>query len=203
MDICVKRIDHLGIIAGVIKDLNLIKNIDDRLKNDTMEQEYITPGEAIAGMIINGLGFSDRPLTLTPQFFHSKDMEKLFKKGIKADYFNRHKLGRVLDQAHAYSCEKLFYELSSIACKQENIDVSFNSEDTTTFSLTGEYARDVDEHTIKIVRGYSKDHRRDLKQVVHELLVSQDGGIPLMMKSWDGNASDNKIFVTTQVVPKK
>lgn len=29
---------------------------------------------------------------------------------------------------------------------------------------------------------------------MHELLVSQDGGIPLMMKSLDGNASDNKIF---------
>lgn len=27
-----------------------------------------------------------------------------------------------------------------------------------------------------------------------ELMVSQDGSIPLMMKNWDGNASDSKIF---------
>ena len=45
-----------------------------------------------------------------------------------------------------------------------------------------------------LTHGYSKDHRPDLKQIIHELLVSQDGGVPLMMKSWDGNASDNKIF---------
>jgi transposase len=190
----IKRLDHLGIVAGVIKDLKLIETIDQRLQKDKNDQEMITPGEAIAGMIMNGLGFSDRPLSLTPQFFETKALETLFRPGVMADYFNRHKLGKVLDTAHDYGCDQLFYELSSQSCAQEQIDMRFNSEDTTTFSLTGEYSDDVDEHTIKITHGYSKDARPDLKQAVHELLVSQDGGIPLMMKSWDGNASDNKIF---------
>ena len=26
-------------------------------------------------------------------------------------------------------------------------------------------------------------------------MVSQDGGVPVMMKSWDGKANDNKIFL--------
>ena len=194
MDMEIKRLDHLGIVAGVIKDLRLIEAIDRRLTKDENNQEMITSGEAIAGMIINGLGFSDKPLSLTPQFFETKALETLFRPGVAADHFNRHKLGKVLDAAHGYGCEQLFYELSSQSCAQEQIDMRFNSEDTTTFSLTGEYTEDSDEHTIKITHGYSKDDRPDLKQVVHELLVSQDAGIPLMMKSWDGNASDNKIF---------
>jgi transposase len=194
MDMEIKRLDHLGIVAGVIKDLKLVEAIDQRLQKDENDQEMITPGEAIAGMIMNGLGFSDRPLSLTPQFFETKALETLFRPGVTADHFNRHKLGKVLDSAHSYGCEQLFYELSLQGCAQEQIDMRFNSEDTTTFSLTGEYSDDVDEHTIKITHGYSKDDRPDLKQVVHELLVSQDGGIPLMMKSWDGNTSDNKIF---------
>jgi transposase len=33
-----------------------------------------------------------------------------------------------------------------------------------------------------------------LKQAVLALMVSQDGGVPLASKSWDGNASDTKIF---------
>jgi transposase len=33
-----------------------------------------------------------------------------------------------------------------------------------------------------------------LKQAVLELMVSQDGGVPLVSKSWDGNASDTQIF---------
>jgi transposase len=190
----IKRLDHLGIVAGVIKDLGLVEAIDKRLQKDTQNQEKITPGEAIAGMIMNGLGFSDRPLSLAPQFFETKALEVLFRPGVLASDFNRHKLGKSLEQAHDYGCERLFFELSSESCLKENIDLKFNSEDTTSLSVTGEYARDVDEHTIQITHGYSKDHRPDLKQIIHELLVSQDGGVPLMMKSWDGNASDNKIF---------
>lgn len=190
----IKRLDHLGIVAGVIKDLGLVEAIDKRLQRDTQNQENITPGEAIAGMIINGLGFSDRPLSLTPQFFETKALEVLFRPGVIASDFNRHKLGRSLEQAHDYGCERLFFELSSESCLKEKIDLKFNSEDTTSLSVTGEYGGDVDEHTIQITHGYSKDHRPDLKQIIHELLVSQDGGVPLMMKSWDGKASDNKIF---------
>src|SRR3954463_16384513 len=62
----VERLDHLGVIASVIKDLGLIAMIDTRLVPD--EQEVITPGEAVAAMIVNGLGFANRPLSLTPQF---------------------------------------------------------------------------------------------------------------------------------------
>ena len=42
--------------------------------------------------------------------------------------------------------------------------------------------------------GHSKDYRPDLKQAVLELMVSQDGGVPFVSKSWDGNTSDTKIF---------
>lgn len=194
MEIDIKRLDHLGIISGVMKDLGLIEAIDKRLQKDKNNQEKITPGEGVAGMILNGLGFSDKPLSLTPQFFKTKALEVLFRPGIEGHHFNRHKLGKILDAVHEYGCEQLFYELSSQSCAQEAIDLRFNSEDTTSFSLTGEYDEDSDEHKIRITHGYSKDHRRDLKQVVQELLVSQDGGVPLMMKSWDGNSSDNNIF---------
>src|SRR6266849_2711023 len=143
---------------------------------------------------VNGLGFSDRPLTLTPQFFVNKPLDLLFREGVRAEMFNRFKLGRTLDEAHAYGCDLLFSELSLAVCSQERIDTRFNHLDTTSFSLTGDYVPDSDEHAIAITHGYSKDHRPDLKQAVLELMVSQDGGVPLVSKSWDGNASDTQIF---------
>ena len=60
----VERLDHLGIIATVIRDLGLIEMIDARLMPD--EQEEITPGEAVAGMILNGLGFANRKYSANP-----------------------------------------------------------------------------------------------------------------------------------------
>lgn len=188
----VKRIDHLGIVAGVIKDLGIIELINERIPEHPKEE--ISAGEAVAGMIINGLGFSNRPLSLTPQFFQSKAMERLFRKGIDASFFNRFKLGRALDDCYDYGCSNLFAEISLAVCKKEKVDCRFNSEDTTSFSLTGEYEPDTDEQAIHITHGYSKDFRPDLKQAVVEMMVSQDGGVPTVYCAHSGNSSDTQIF---------
>ena len=188
----VERLDHLGLIASVIKDIGLIDMIDRRLVPD--EQEVITPGEAVAGMILNGLGFANRPLSLTPQFFANKPLDLLLREGLDAAMFNRFKLGRTLDEASAYGCDLLFEELALAIWAHEGIDRRVNHLDTTSFALTGAYAPDRDEHAIHITHGYSKDHRPDLKQVVLELMVSQDGGVPCVSKSWDGNISDTQVF---------
>src|SRR5713101_5441536 len=166
--------------------------LDSRLVPD--EQEVITPGEAVAGMILNGLGFTHRPLSLTPQFFANTPLDLLFRDGVEAEMFNRFKLGRTLDEVHTYGCDLLLSELALAVCTREGIEQRFNHLDTTSFSLSGDYVPESDEQAIPITHGYSKDHRPDLKQAVLELMVSQDGGVPFVSKSWDGNASDTKIF---------
>jgi transposase len=188
----VERFDHLGLIASTIKDLGLIAMIDARLAPD--EQETLTPGEAVAGMILNGLGFANKPLTLTPQFFANKPLDLLFRQGVQAEMFNRVKLGRTLDELHTYGCDVLFSELALAVCAQEGINQRFHHLDTTSFSLNGDDVPESDTQAIHITHGYSKDHRPDLKQAVLELMVSQDGGVPMASKCWDGNASDSQIF---------
>jgi transposase len=94
-----ERLDHLGLIAEVIKDLGLIDRIDGRLVPD--RQEEITPGEAVAGMLLNGLGCAHRPLSLTPQFFADTPLDLLFREGVGAEMCNRFKLGRTLDEVYA------------------------------------------------------------------------------------------------------
>jgi transposase len=190
--VTVERLDHLGLIAEIIKDIGLIDMINARLVPD--RQEDITPGEAVAGMILNGLGFANRPLSLTPQFFANKPLDLLFREGVCAEMFNRFKLGRTLDEVHAYGCDLLFSELALAVCAQEGIDLRFNHLDTTSFALTGAYIPASDEQAITLTHGHSKDHRPDLTQAVLELMVSQDGGVPFVSKSWDGNASDTAIF---------
>lgn len=194
MDIVrVERLDHLGIVAGVIKDLGIIEAIDARIPPDPREE--ITTGEAVAGMILNGLGFSSRPMTLTPQFFENKPLEILFRPQVTCEHFNRFKLGRSLDQLFSYGCDLLFTQVAGQVVEKEGISLRYNCLDTTTFSLTGEYNSSSDEHAVVLTHGYSKDHRPDLKQAVLELMVSQDGGVPFGCKSWDGNTSDTEVFL--------
>jgi len=190
--LCTKRLDNLGIVMGTLREFGIIDLIYQKIGKDA--QHNISTGEAIAAMVMNGLGFVSRPLSLTPHFFQTKALDILFSREIAPDDLNRHRLGRTLDDIHTYGCELLYSEIASHVCKQISINEKFTSLDTTSFSVSGEYDVEMDENEITITHGYSKDHRPDLKQAILELVTSQDGGIPLMMKCFDGNASDNKIF---------
>ena len=55
----IARLDHLGVMSSVRKDLGLIDMLNARLVPDA--QAVRTPGEALAGMILNGLGLANRP----------------------------------------------------------------------------------------------------------------------------------------------
>ena len=105
-----KRLDHLGIVMGVIKEFGVMNLINERICQH--EQNNVTAGEAVAAMILNGLGFVTRPLSLTPNFFETKALDVLFDKDIKPDDLNRHRLGRVLDKIHEYGSELLFSEIA-------------------------------------------------------------------------------------------
>ena len=195
-NLSVKRLDHHGTVAGIIDDLGIVEIIDQHIEKD--EQELISAGIAIKGMILNALGFTNRPLTLTPQFFENLPMEHLFGKDIKPEYFNRHKLGRTLDQIFKNGSTTLFSKLAHNAITIEAVNTKTQSLDTTSLSVTGKYNIEIngslEPQPITITHGYSKDHRPNQKQLILELIVSQDSGIPLFMKVHNGNASDTVVF---------
>lgn len=82
-----KRLDHFGLIAGLCKKIRLVELIDDLLPK-TRGDVKISHGEAILAMIINGLGFSERRLYLTPLFFSDKATDKIFWEGFNPKYLN-------------------------------------------------------------------------------------------------------------------
>ena len=153
----VERLDHLGLIASTVKDLGLIDMIDARLVPDA--QEEITPGEAIAGMLLNGLGFANKPMTLTPQFFANKPLDLLFRAGVHAEMFNRFKLGRTLDEVHAYGCDVLFSELALAVCEHEGIAQRFHHLDTTSLALSGDDIPESATQAIHITHGGTFQNR--------------------------------------------
>lgn len=55
MQMKIERLDHLPVIAGIIREIGLIEKIDARIKPH--EDEIATTGQAIAALIICGMGF--------------------------------------------------------------------------------------------------------------------------------------------------
>jgi len=98
---------------------------------------------------------------------------------------------------YAHDLTKLFAGIASRArhlfgMKAEQVHV-----DTTSFSVSGDYARAqeagetaVEPALIAITYGYSRDHRDDLKQWMLALATTHDGDVPLFLQPLDGNRSD-------------
>src|SRR2546425_2987263 len=86
--------------------------------------------------------------------------------------------------------------LGGIACKPRRI-FGIKAEqvhiDTTSFSVSGDYARaeeTAEPAVIAITYGYSRDHRNDLKQWMLALATTHDGDVPLFLQPLNGNSSD-------------
>ena len=209
-DIEIKNLDHLGIVAGIIDDLGIVKKINDIVGIDSREK--INSGQIVKAIILNGLGFVSRPLYLFSQFFEDKAIEHLLGKGIKAEELNDDKLGRTMDKLYQLGLSKLFLMIALDAIKRYQVTTKYAHLDSTSIHLHGEYNKFshqkksteiIKEKPIYITQGYSRDHRPDLKQCVMDLIVSSDGDVPLFFRAGDGNESDKALFGKILVEFKK
>ena len=190
-----KVIDHLGLVAAMIDELELPQQIDQAIAQD-IEQRTLSVGQAAKAMILNGLGFVNQRLYLVPQFFASKPTERLIGEGIKSEHLNDDTLGRALDALYDYGVTALFSQLAAHAVSRLGLRSRFVHLDSTSFHVDGVYNSEAfpAEGVIHIRPGYSRDHRPDLNQVVLDLIVEQQAGIPLLMKPLSGNSSDKADF---------
>ena len=208
-EIEIKNIDHLGIVAGLIDEIGIVEIINSNLGIDVREK--ISSGTLVKAILINGLEFVSRPLYLFSQFFEDKGIETLLGAGIKADHINDDKIGRVMDKLYKHGLNKIFMEVVLSVIKKFQIDLKYAHLDATSFHLHGKYKKPQNQNKeteiiksipINIIRGYSRDHRPDLKQVVCDLIVNSEG-LPLFTRAGDGNEADKAVFGKILVEFKK
>ncbi len=188
----VERLDHLGIVAGICREIGLAEYLDARAGPS---QQQVSVGTATMAMILNGLGFSNRRLYLVSQFFATKPVEYLLGAGITAEMLHDDCLGRTLDWLHDHDPTALFAGIARQARQRFGIAARQIHVDTTSFAVTGEYDAELDAHTLAVTYGYSRDHRADLKQWMLALATTRQGDMPLFCQALDGNASDKATLV--------
>jgi transposase len=191
-----ERLDHHGLVAAMCQELGIAEKINARL-GPCSSSRIVSAGIAVVAMILNGLGFTNRRLYLTHQFFDDKPVEKLLGEGLKASDITDHTLGQALDEIAKYGSSQLFGEIAFDMALEQNLLGQLNHLDTTSLSVHGEYKNSDGVEAIEITHGYSKDHRPDLKQVVLSLVVNGPSALPLWMEPLDGNSSDKTSFHET------
>lgn len=195
-----KTLDHLGLVSGMYDELELVTQIDCLVQPDKTRRA-VSIGTLCKALVLNGLGFSQRTLYMVSSFFDGKPIEVLLGGGINASQLNDSVLGRALDAIHAYGCTRLFSQLSPVICEKLGLSPRFIHMDSTDFHLDGEYNAEQPpaegSKVLYLTKGYSRDHRPDLNQVVLNLIVENQAGIPLHMEALDGNSSDKTSFRET------
>jgi len=192
-----QTIEHLGLVSTMIDELGIVESIDNAIKQDKKERK-VTIGEAVKAMLLNGLGFANRQLYLVPQFFENKPLELLIKEGIEPNNLNDSVLGRALDSLYEYGVTPLFSLISQKALENLDLVPKYHHLDSTAIHVDGKYNSEEEkkEGVVHITKGYSKDHRPDLNQVMLEMICENSHGIPVAMRALDGNSSDKVSFET-------
>lgn len=177
---------HLPVIAHFCDRLKIKEIADKSLPWDKSQWE-ISPGTVIKGIIIDALS-GRSPLYRMNEFFETSDIEGLLGQGINASHFTDDRLGRTLDIIYKHGAAHLFSDIVISAINEFHLDLKMIHADTTSKSVYGDYEHQ-NPNSVKIVNGFSKDKRPDLKQLLFGIVTTQDK-VPVYANVTHGNTDD-------------
>ncbi|MEW6716529.1 MAG: DUF4277 domain-containing protein [Chloroflexota bacterium] len=117
-----KRLDHLGIVAGICHEINLMEQINRAVG---ASERKVSCGAAVQAMVPNALGFTSRALYLIPQYMHNKPVDLLIGPELVAEDFNDDTLGRSLDRLFEVGVTEVFAKVAAHALQIYGIEHHF------------------------------------------------------------------------------
>lgn len=185
----IKNLDHHGLVSAACEELRIVEIVDSMIPAGS-NRKNLSYGQLLVGMIINGLGFTTKPLYLTPMFYENVPIDVLFGEDYTCEDFNDDALGRCLDKIYETGSDVLFSRIAYEVCKQCKVDTKFQHLDTSVMQLQGEY----DTATELLKFGRPKKGQSGLKQFLISMMVSNDGGVPLLADIIPGDKADQTHF---------
>ena len=150
-------------------------------------KETIRPAEIMAIEVINRLCAPCSEFALAEHWYASTGLEDLL--GVPDSAVTKDRLYRTLDQLLAAQ-EAIERDLKERLGALFQLDYS-----VVLYDLTSTYFEGLAAENDLARRGYSRDHRRDCKQVVVALILTRDG-FPLAHRTFAGNTRDLKTVQT-------
>ena len=190
-------VGYLPMVAAYARTLGMVEEVD-RLCG---RGNGISPGRVVLALILDTLS-GRTPLFRLPKAFAKLDTELLLGEAISPAKLNDDAVGRVLDRLYQVGTNKVLSAVSVAAVKRFDLNTTHVHHDTTSRRVYGDYdlyREETHDQPFVITFGFSKEHRPDLKQLVHSLLCVDDG-IPIYSKCENGNLSDK--VVNRNLIPK-
>lgn len=149
------------------------------------------------GVFVRNMLVARQPLYALPEWAAGYVPEALGLRPGEGVHLNDDRVGRCLDRLFEADRASLLtaFVLRMVEEFELRLDVLHNDSTTVTFS--GAYRRQGRPGALRILHGHNKDHRPDLKQLLFEMTVTQDGAVPVLVGLHDGNVTDDQTHLAT------
>lgn len=182
------------LVKNILRKLGFVKIIDEVL---THQPEIgATYGQLAQVVVANRLAFQPAPLYEMAVWVAEQGLDQVF--GLEAAWLDDDRLGAMLE-ALASQQVSIWSKLVKQAVERFKVDLSQLHSDTTSVYFEGQYENEPGqplgggERVPLLVEGYNKDGQRHKVQFVLSVLVSQR--VPLWYRPWDGNQTDEAVYV--------
>lgn len=202
--------DEIELSAKRIAGLPVANAVLSRLDFDELVSSYLPepdPRCALAparpiGVLVRNLTLGREPLYGLGSWAVGFEPDLLGLSQIEAVALSDDCVGRALDQLFAADRASMLTELSLRAIDAYRIATDELHDDSTSLVLYGAYQEAKGEPHAGVspprpARGFSKDHRGDLKQLVWILTVTADGAVPVTYRMADGCTENSTTHIAT------
>src|SRR5215210_4591251 len=147
--------------------------------------------------------FQPCPLYALAEWAARHGIDRLF--NLQAAWLDDDRLGALLDGLAKHQVT-IWTTLLSTAVTRCHLDLEWLHADTTSIYFEGAYEQadqppDGAERIPRLVEGYNKDGQRNKAQFVLSLITT--GRIPLWFRPWDGNQSDDAVYLADMTELRK
>ena len=192
-----KIVGALPAINHFMERLHLFDILKSRLpaRNDPDISQCI-------GILIRNILISREPLYGIEEWISGFPAELLGISEENVRRINDDRIGRSLERLFDTDRSSLMTEIVVSAVREFDLSMKRFHNDSTSVALSGLYrtatGKDMRmKRTVNLTFGHSKDHRKDLKQLVWILTVTADGSVPVHYRVADGNTNDSPTHIET------
>jgi transposase len=200
------RVDHLPVVRALMDRLHIPQVIDQFCPIPTLAR--VSDADCVIVLLLNILS-GRLALHRIEHWLSQLDTHLLLGMPQSADAFNDTRLGLALDHLDAIGTDRILGAVVEHYLADPERQRTYTvHQDTTSFVLYGDYDSDLAEGLPRPARGFSKDKRPDLKQLVFGMTLHGGVGMPLVAHMADGNTSDHaanrdQLDVLSQLLPEE
>jgi transposase len=188
-----KPIGFAPILAHYFEKCGIVDLVDTHVPTDP-RRKVLTHGQACLAMV-TGILFQVMQLYRICQFAKESTILDVLLPGIAAEEYFDDRLADTLDALFDFGLGNLETMITRTMIEAFQIETDTCHNDTTCAQMFGDADNRRSDKGITITFGYSKQYRKDLKQLVWSLSVSSDSAFPLFQQAYSGNTGDVETYV--------